>query len=265
MWRLLLIRSRFKSSIPLFFIIIFIIALAIAASPLRSSASIPEIPNVPSEYVVDLAGIVDGATKAQLNSELRELEEKTTVQMVVLTIQSLNGESIDDLSIRTVEKWKLGQKGKDNGVLLMVSLQDRKYRFEIGYGLERVLPDSLVGSIGRSYLVPNFRKGDYGKGISDTSFAVINAIAEAEGVTLTGAQVPQGNYGNKPHYIRLFHGLLVLVFLIAAALFFIRHPALFMLLFFSSGGGGWSGGGDSGGFGGGGGGGFGGGGASGDW
>ncbi len=258
---------RSRLFIALFFLVLT--ALAIASATLPSFASVPEIPAVPSQYVVDLAGIVDDATKAQLNISLRELEEKTTAQMVVLTIPGLNGESLEDLSLRTAEKWKLGQKGKDNGVLLIISLQERKYRFEIGYGLERVLPDSLVGSIGRSYLVPNFRKGDYSKGVSDTAFAVINTIAAAEGVTLTGTPLPERNYMEKPHQIGLLHKLVLLIFLIAAVILFIRHPALFLLLFFSSGRGGWSGGGGfgdgSGGFGGGGGGGFGGGGASGDW
>src|SRR5208337_2575467 len=166
-------RSGFKTGLPLFFIIIWT-TLTLAVSSLPSFASVPEIPAVPSQYVVDLAGIVDDATKARLNSSLRELEEKTTAQMVILTVPGLNGESLEDLSLRTAEKWKLGQKGKDNGVLLLISLQERKYRFEIGYGLERVLPDSLVGSIGRSYLVPNFRNGDYSKGVSDAAFAVIN-------------------------------------------------------------------------------------------
>lgn len=244
-----------------------VIALIIFAFPLTSFASMPEVPDVPPQYVVDLAGIIDDTSKAQLNNSLRELEEKTTVQMIVLTIKGLDGGNIEDFSIRTVEKWKLGQKGKDNGVLLTVSLQDRKYRFEIGYGLERILPDSLVGSIGRSYLVPNFRKGDYSKGVSDAAFAVINTIADTEGVKITGARVPGVIHGRSRHPLGLFHVLVILFLLIAAAILFIRHPALFMLLFFSSGrGGGWSGGdGGSGGFGGGGGGGFGGGGSSGDW
>jgi len=83
-------RSGFKTGLPLFFIII-LTALALAAAVLPSFASVPEIPAVPSQYVVDLAGIVDDATKARLDSSLRELEEKTTVQMVVLTIPGLNG------------------------------------------------------------------------------------------------------------------------------------------------------------------------------
>src|SRR5208282_3479427 len=199
-------RSGFKAGSSLFFIF-FWKALPFLPGPWRPLAPSPGLPAVPPRLVVDLAGIVDDATKARMDSSLRELEEKTTVQMVVLTIPSLNGESLEDLSLRTVEKWKLGQKGKDNGVLLMVALQERKYRFEIGYGLERVLPDSLVGSIGRSFLVPNFRNGDYGKGVSDTAFAVINTIASAEGVTLAGTPVPEMNYGTRQHKIGLLHEL----------------------------------------------------------
>ncbi len=261
-------RSGFNAGVRIIFIFVCS-ALVIVAGPLHSLASVPEVPASPSQYVEDLAGIIDSATKERLNASLRELEEKTTVQMVVLTIQSLNGDNIDEFSIRTVEKWKLGQKGKDNGVLMTVSLQDRKYRIEIGYGLERVLPDSLTGSIGRAYLVPNFKRGDYSKGISDTVFAITHTIAAAEGVTLAGSPAPQVNYGRKLHTFSPVHGLLMLFFLIAAVILFIRHPVLFTLLFLSSGRGGWSGGGGGsggfGGFGGGGGGGFGGGGASGDW
>jgi uncharacterized protein len=259
-------RSRFKA---LSFLRLIVFAALVLAVCSLSFASVPEIPAVPSQYVVDLAGVMDDATKTQLNSALRELEEKTTAQMIVLTIQSLNGESLEDFSIRTVEKWKLGQKGKDNGVLFVVSMQDRKYRFEIGYGLEQVLPDSMAGSIGRSYLVPNFRRGNYSKGISDASYAVINTIAAAAGVTLSGSRVPQANYSGKLHKTGLFQKLVILLFMIVAVIVFIRHPVLFTLLFLSSGRDRWSGGGGfgggSGGFGGGGGGGFGGGGASGDW
>src|SRR5208283_5309815 len=114
-------------------------------------------------------------------------------------------------------------------------------------------------------LVPSFRRGDYSGGISGAAFAIMSAIAAAEGVELTGAGTPETNYREKPHKIGLLHKLLILFFLIAAVVVFIKNPSLLLLLFFASGGrggGGWSGGG---GFGGGGGGGFGGGGSSGDW
>ncbi|MBW1820886.1 MAG: TPM domain-containing protein, partial [Deltaproteobacteria bacterium] len=135
------------------------------------------IPANPGNHVVDLAGIIDNSTEAKLNQYLRELEQKTTAQVAILTIKSLEGESLEDLSITVAhDKWKLGQKGKDNGVLLLVSLSDKKYRIEVGYGLEGVIPDSMAGSIGRSYLVPFFRKGDYSNGIYTAALALANEI-----------------------------------------------------------------------------------------
>ena len=114
---------------------------------------------------------------------LKDLEAETTAQMVVLTINSLEGEPIESFSHQTAVKWGIGQKGKDNGVLLTVAVKDHKYRFEVGYGLESTLPDSLMGSIGRQYLVPNFRKGDYAGGILAAVTEVISKL-----MFVTGAQ-----------------------------------------------------------------------------
>lgn len=269
-------RSRFKS-----FVFILLICLYPAAGSLSAEVVIPD---KPYNHVVDLAGIVNDDAETSLNRYLLELEQKTTVQVVVLTIDSLEGEPLEEFSIRTAhEKWKLGQKGKDNGVLLLVSVQDRKYRFEIGYGLEGILPDSLVGSIGREYLVPYFRKGDYSDGIFAGILAVSNIIAADANVEITGmptlrarnnAQGARGEF-RKPSLSSSVFGILFFIVLIYL---FIRHPRLLLFLFMmnmmgggrrggwgGSGGFGGGGGGFGGSFGGGGGGGFGGGGASGGW
>lgn len=231
-------------------------------------AATPEPPPVPSNYVVDLAGIIRDDLEAQLNSYLRDLEQKTTAQVVVLTVQSLDGEDIAGFSLRMAEKWKLGQKGKDNGLLITVALHDRKYRFETGYGLEGILPDSLVGSIGRQHLVPYFKKGNYSTGIFNATIAVVRTISASEGVEITG--MPEIKLkDNKVKKIGLFNVIMVLVIFVVVLYLFIKHPGLLILLLFSSSGsrrGSWSSGGGfgSGGFSGGGGG-FGGGGASGSW
>lgn len=88
----------------------------------NASASTPRPPEVPRDYVIDLADIFTKDTLYQLNASLRDLERKTTVQVLVLTVQSLDGQSIEEFSFNTKEKWKLGQKGKDNGVLIVVAL-----------------------------------------------------------------------------------------------------------------------------------------------
>ncbi len=235
------------------------------------------VPETPPRYVVDLAGMIDDATENRLNGYLQELEQKTTAQEVVLTIPSLEGESIEDVSITIAhDKWKLGQKGKDNGVLFLISVKDRKYRIEVGYGLEGVLPDSLVGSLGRDLLVPYFKKGDYSNGIFATTLAMANKIAEDTGVKIEG--MPSIKYQTSPtgkdKPTDPLSTIIGILFLIVMGILFIKNPRAFLLFFLLSsmggrrgswGGGGGFGGGGFGSFGGGGGGGFGGGGASGGW
>ncbi len=234
---------------------------------------------MPRDYVVDLAGVMNDSAQAQLNGLLLELEQKTTAQVVVLTVQSLDGDEIRGFGIKMAEKWKLGQKGKDNGVLIIVAVQDRKYTIEVGYGLEEVLPDSLVGTIGREYLIPYFRKGDYSTGIYAASIAVAQTIAENAGVELSSGRRQPSPATEYVTQLPLSLGQKVLfgIFILGALILFITHPRqCFLLLLFSQmggGRGGWSGGsggfggfgGGGGSFGGGGGGGFGGGGASGSW
>jgi len=255
------------------FLLVIFFCFLLASS---SYAVVPPIPQMPSQYVVDLAGIINDNVEYRLNGYLKELEQKTTVQFVILTIQSLEGESLEDFSITTAhDRWELGQKGKDNGLLLLVSIDDRKYRFEVGYGLEGILPDSLVGSIGRQFLMPSYKKGDYSKGIYTAALAVINEIAVSEGVDITGMPTIQRRayydpYGSSRKGGGIASKILSILFILGAIFLFIKYPRFFlMLLLFSSmgGGRGWSsgGGGGFGGFGGGGGGGFGGGGASGGW
>lgn len=257
-------------------LIILILLSCLCASTFYAFAEVV-IPDKPFNHVVDLAGIIDDNVEASLNRYLLELEQKTTAQMVVLTITSLEGESLEDFSLRTAhDKWKLGQKDKDNGVLLLVALQERKYRFEIGYGLEGAIPDSLAGSIRREYLVPYFKKGDYSTGILTASIAAISEIAAEAGVEITGMphveSRPAYPYNAVKRKPTLMEKIFIILFFIGLIYLFIKHPRLLLLLLMMnmmSGGrrSGWGGGGGFGGgsFGGGGGGGFGGGGSSGGW
>lgn len=261
--------SLHNKLVSIVFFILFLLPVSFAA------ASTPEPPAVPRDYVVDLAGVMNDNAKTQLNALLHELEQKTTAQVLVLTVQSLDGEEIRSFGLKTAEKWKLGQKGKDNGALLIVALNDKKYTIEVGYGLEGTLPDSLVGTIGREYLVPYFRKGDYSSGISAATLAVIQTIAAQEGVQISG--MPDlGRYRtvSANRSPGTFQMVVFGIFGLVVLILFITHPRAFLLFLLASqiggGRGGWSGGGggfggSGGGFGGGGGGGFGGGGASGGW
>ena len=255
--------TKFKNT--LFYLIILLFVLA--GGNLYGAVNLPARPD---SHVVDLANVIDSSTKYKLKKYLIELEQKTSAQIVVLTIKSLEGEPLEDLSLRVAhDKWKLGQKGKDNGILLLIALKERKYRIEVGYGLEGVIPDSLAGSIGRDYLVPFFRQGNYSKGAYTATLALISEVAKDAGVEITGMPqyrrpVRRTVQHQPPSLLNKIIGGIFLLFML---ILFIRNPRLFLMLFlFSSMGGGRGsyGGGGFGGFSGGGGG-FGGGGASGGW
>jgi len=145
----------------------------------------PNLPT-PAEYVDDLAHIINAEHKHALLGILQELEQKTGVQYIILTIDTTAGLPIEQFSIELLDRWKLGQKGKDNGVLFTLALKDRAYRFEIGYGLEGVVTDQFAGQVGRDALVPDLKKGDYSRGIYEANLRVIRRIADYYKVTLTG-------------------------------------------------------------------------------
>jgi uncharacterized protein len=240
--------------------------------PWLAAAVTPPVPATPPGQIVDLANIIDNSLQQQLVRSLRELTDKTGTQMVILTISSLDGQDINSFSLQTAEQWKLGQKDKDNGLLLSVSLQDKKYRFETGYGLESVLPDSLLGSIARNNLVPWFKKGEYGTGIASASREIITILGEQHQVAIeSSGELPQPvKAEDSSGGIPMIFVLMVIAFIIFAKSRSMnkrsRGPGMVIFPGGWGSGGGFGGGG--GGFGGGfsgGGGGFGGGGASGGW
>jgi len=210
--------------------------------------------------VVDLADLINAQQEAQISASLHRFRSETTHQLQVLTIPSLKGDSIELFSGEVFKSWKLGDAKKDNGVLLLVSKDDRKWRIEVGNGIEGELTDVQAARLGRELMAPAFRRGEYGVGIA----AALSGVAEALGGNLQFDGLPQAAHGSRSKG-GAAGGIVRIIVLIFMAFFFIRHPWLF-LLFLGSGrssfggsgfrdGGGWSGGG----------GGFSGGGASGGW
>ncbi len=126
-------------------------------------------------YVTDLAGMISPAERQRLEQTLLAFEQSDSTQIAVLTIPSLEGDALEDFSIRTVEAWKIGQKGKDNGVLLLVSKGDRKIRIEVGRGLEGVLTDLLAGRIVDQVISPRFKAGQLDQGFAAGVSAIISA------------------------------------------------------------------------------------------
>jgi uncharacterized protein len=250
----------------------------------------------PTGYVSDLAGVISPDAKTRLEALCTELEQKTGAQMAIVTVQSLEGESVENHAVDLYKQLGVGSKKDNRGVLLLVAPNERKYRIEVGYGLEPVINDARAGDAGRA-MVPYLRQSDYGKAAEVAAWQLAKYIADNAGVTLSGQppavrnQNGRGNVGFPVFWVILG---LIIFFRVIGSLF--RRGTggpgrggaggsgcLWFLLGMlasnsgrGSGGGGWGGGGfgDGGGFGGGGGGGgfggfgggsSGGGGASGGW
>jgi uncharacterized protein len=126
-------------------------------------------------YVNDYAGMLAVETVRSLEQSLADFERSDSTQIAVLTIPSLEGEVLEDFSIKVVEKWGIGQKSKDNGVLLLVAKKERKVRIEVGYGLEGVLTDLLSGRIVDQVITPAFKAGRFDQGLSAGVGAIIQA------------------------------------------------------------------------------------------
>ena len=215
-------------------------------------------PDKINRYVNDFAHLMSPRQVNQLERQLSTFEDKTSNQFVVATFPSLEGQDLEDVSIHMFQKWKIGQHGKDNGILMTIWQQERKIRIEVGYGLEPVLTDALSGRIIRDEMAPSFRQGDFYGGIVRGVRAVMAATQ--------GAYTGQGKHAKRDKDSGGLAGLIfpILFFFL---LFGRRRGALGGFILGSMLGGGFRGGGGGGGFGGfSGGGGFGGGGgASGGW
>jgi uncharacterized protein len=141
---------------------------------------------MPKYYVDDLAHVINAEHTHALLGILQELEQKTGVQYIILTVDSTGGLPIKTFAIEQLDKWRLGQKGKDNGFLFTLALQERAYSFDPGYGLEGILTDRFTGQVGREVLVPYLKKGEYSQGIYEVNLQVIRRLADYYKVTLTG-------------------------------------------------------------------------------
>lgn len=136
----------------------------------------------PTGFVNDYTGLIDAATKQQLETKLKGLKDTTnpSVEIAVAVVKTTGDRQIYDYSIAVARGWKIGSKEDDNpSALLFVAIDDRKYFTQVSKDLEDELPDGIVGSLQRQFLVPEFRKGNYGKGISDTIDAYIDRIRNA--------------------------------------------------------------------------------------
>jgi len=154
--------------------------------PISTSVSAKVNLPVPTNYVQDYAGILTNDYERSINGWLQELENKTAAQVIVLILDTTAGVPIEQYAIELAENWKLGQKGKDNGMLFVLAMNEKRYRFEVGYGLEGFITDQYCGRLGRNVLTPYFKKGQYGQGILHTTANIAKKIASEYGVELAG-------------------------------------------------------------------------------
>ena len=232
----------------------------------------------PQGYVSDFAHVIDSNSRARLEEYCERIERATGVQMAIVTLDSLDGQPVEDVANTLFRKWGVGKKGKDEGIMLLVAIKDHRDRIEVGYGLEPILPDGFVGSVLRESR-PLLRQGLYGQAMLAAADVMGSKIAQAKGVSLDFSLHPRRPMPSSRPHIPI--GLIVIGAIVLLLILgrggrgggsFLAGMILGNLL--GGGRGGWGGGGfggyDSGGGGGGGFGGFGGGdsgggGASSDW
>ncbi len=173
----------------------------------------------PTGYVSDLAGVISPEAKARLEALCAELEQKTGAQMAIVTVQSLEGESVENYAVGLFKQLGVGSKKDNRGVLLLVAPNERKYRIEVGYGLEPVINDARAGDAGRA-MVPYLRQGDYGKAAEVAAWQLAKYIADDAGATLSGQppavrnQNGRGNVGFPIFWV--FLGLIIFFRVIAS-------------------------------------------------
>lgn len=163
-------------------------------------------------FVTDNAHIINPEYETKITQLAEKIEKETTVEIAVVTIESLEGESREMYALRLFEQAGIGKKDKDNGLLILVTKQEREYRFEVGYGLEGTITDSMKVNIGDRIIAPNFKNGEYGKGIYE-SMLVIEELLDGNQEVISKYSMKQGGNGNNiPKWLFLIFGIFIILF-----------------------------------------------------
>jgi uncharacterized protein len=234
----------------------FVLLLLLAASVVTAEPNFPVL----SGRVVDDAGILDAATIQNLTGMLEQHERATGEQVVVVTLKSLDGYSIEDFGYQLGRHWEIGQKGKNTGAILIIVPSEHKIRIEVGYGMEGKLTDAISRTIIDGDIVPNFRRGDFNAGVLAGTESILSVLG---GGSVTGTDAETSSAGPASNWFFPLAIMVFFIFMLLRNLFGARH-GYYRGGFrgyggfgggSGNGGGGFSGGGGS----------FGGGGASGSW
>jgi len=145
-----------------------------------------QLPEHTGNAVNDFAGVISSYYERKINDLSREVLQKTGTSIVVATVETLNDMNIEQYSTRLFEKWGIGKKGEDKGLLFLLAMKERKIRIEVGYGVEYIITDGMAGQILDQYVIPEFSQGNYGKGFYQGAVYSAGLIAEENDVTITG-------------------------------------------------------------------------------
>jgi len=170
--------------------ILFLIPLFFLAILPQGACPAQELPK-PAGHVNDFGGVMSSSTEQRLEAVLRELREKTGVEIAVVTVKNMGGLDENTFAVRLVETWGIGSKERNDGLLILVAVEERRLRIEVGYGLEHIITDARAGQIRDRYMVPSLKNNDYDTGIARGALAAASIIAEEKGVTLTGSMPVQ--------------------------------------------------------------------------
>lgn len=183
-----------------------LVALAFVALAPAAQATSIEIDAQPAKQslpaltqpVNDLANVIDASSAQEMDRQIRSLQAATGDAVIVATVPSFAPYgSIEEYAVDLYERAGIGVKGKDNGVLILVAVQDKRARIEVGYGLEGALTDGFSGDVIRSAMLPAFRRNAYGEGLLDATTQVINRIAKERNITLSDVPQPQAPRGSR--------------------------------------------------------------------
>jgi uncharacterized protein len=164
-------------------------ALTMVSARAESPAKLPQ----PTSYVSDFAGVIDPASKQSIEELAGQVSAKAHATIVVVTVKSLDGLPIEEFTTQLYDRWKVGPKDTDKGILMVLAIQDRKRRIEVGPGLQGILNDAKAGDIGRS-MVPLLQQGQYGPAVLSGVQQLANVIAADAGVTISTPVQPVVEY-----------------------------------------------------------------------
>jgi len=189
-------------------------ALAFVLALLLSSIDAAPLPELTAP-VNDVAHVIDPASAAEIDRTSRALQAKTGDAVVVVTVPTIEGwGDINEYAVKLYENHGrgIGEKGKDNGILIVLAMKERKVKIEVGYGLEMWITDGFAGETIREYMAPRFREGQFGAGLRAGAERIITRIAQGRNVTLDGVRVPQARSNERGTPIPL--SVIVLIFVI---------------------------------------------------